>query len=106
MSLQWAYTSNVSLPEEVIKQELLQIKGGVDYGCFIDHYKLWKYVHSKMPQPLPQLQRIIPRVFSTWNAMKGGSDTTTKLLCQVKEGDLVPLNSSQVCCLFYFSRPF
>ena len=99
MCLKWAYALNDPLPEEVIKEELQQVIGDVDCDSFLDHFKIWKYVNDRIPQPLPPLQRLIPRVFSTWNSMKGGSDTTTKLLCQVKEGNLVPRYSSQVCCL-------
>ena len=34
----------------------------------------------KLPRPFPSLKRLIPAVCSFWNAVKGGSDTTTKLL--------------------------
>ena len=103
MSLKWAYVSNEPLPDEVIKEELTQIKGGADYDSFHEHFKIWRYANTRLTQPLPRLQRIIPRIFSTWNAMKGGSDTITKLLCQVKEGNLVPRHSSQVCLFILLS---
>lgn len=35
--------------------------------------------------PLPALARIVPLVISTWNALKGGGDTITKLLDRCKE---------------------
>ena len=98
MSLKWAYTDD-SLPEEVVKEELQEIKG-VDFDSFIEHFKLWRNINTKIPRPLPKLQRVIPRIFSTWNSMKGGSDSTTHLLCHVKEGNLVPRHSSQVRYLF------
>ena len=34
----------------------------------------------KLPRPFPSLKRLIPAVCLFWNAVKGGSDTTTKLL--------------------------
>ncbi len=100
-SLAWAYHSAETLPEEVIKEELESIKG-IDYDSFMDHLKLWRCVNTNIPKPLPTLQRIIPRIYATWNCMKGGSDTTTKLLWQVKQGHLVPIASSQVCYLIVF----
>lgn len=96
MSLKWAYDSRDSLPEAELKDEILAVKG-IDYDSLMDYFKLWRFVNTKMPKPLPRLQRIIPRVFATWNCMKGGSDTTTKLICSTKQGHLVPRKSSQVC---------
>ena len=96
MSLKWAYEATDNFPEVVVREELVPMKN-IDYESFIDFFKLWRFVNTKMPKPLPRIERIIPRVFATWNCMKGGSDTTTKLLCSVKEGHLVPTKSSQVC---------
>ncbi len=48
---------------------------------FLGHFYLWRYVCNKLDLPIPQLERIIPFVLSQWNAIKGGSDTITKLLC-------------------------
>lgn len=33
-----------------------------------------------MPLPVPSFKRLIPAVYAYWNAVKGGSDTTTKLM--------------------------
>jgi len=97
MALKWAYDG--SLPAETnLHQELALIKG-LDFQCFLTHFSLWHQVTTKVPAPLPTLERIIPRVFSVWNAIKGGSDTTTKLLWQVKQGHLIPSDSSQVSFL-------
>ena len=33
-----------------------------------------------LPRPFPSLTRLIPTIYAFWNAVKGGSDTTTKLM--------------------------
>ncbi len=35
---------------------------------------------SHLPLPIPSFTRFIPAVYAYWNAVKGGSDTTTKLM--------------------------
>jgi hypothetical protein len=40
---------------------------------------LWKEM-TLQPLPMPPLERIIPSIHAYWNAVKSGSDTTTKLL--------------------------
>lgn len=40
---------------------------------------LHKDIH-RMVFPLPRIARVIPLVFAYWNAIKGGSDSITKLL--------------------------
>eukprot|EP00558_Chaetoceros_sp_UNC1202_P005528 CAMPEP_0197242346 /NCGR_PEP_ID=MMETSP1429-20130617/8125_1 /TAXON_ID=49237 /ORGANISM="Chaetoceros sp., Strain UNC1202" /LENGTH=201 /DNA_ID=CAMNT_0042702357 /DNA_START=72 /DNA_END=674 /DNA_ORIENTATION=- len=35
---------------------------------------------TKLPKPFPSLRRLIPSIYAFWNAVKGGSDTTTKLM--------------------------
>ena len=40
---------------------------------------LWHAI-SGMPKPIPSLVRIIPSIYAFWNVVKGGSDTTTKLM--------------------------
>ena len=35
---------------------------------------------NKFPRPFPSLKRFIPAVCAFWNAVKGGSDTATKLM--------------------------
>ena len=34
----------------------------------------------KLPMPFPSLKRLIPAICAYWNVVKGGSDTTTKLM--------------------------
>lgn len=38
------------------------------------------YSLSRLPKPFPSLVRLIPTIYAFWNAVKGGSDTTTKLM--------------------------
>jgi hypothetical protein len=38
----------------------------------------WRMV--RLPNPFPSFSYFIPAVFAFWNAVKGGSDTTTKLM--------------------------
>lgn len=35
---------------------------------------------AMLPRPFPSLTRLIPAIYAFWNAVKGGSDTTTKLM--------------------------
>ncbi len=35
---------------------------------------------SNFPSPVPSFLRLIPAIYAFWNAVKGGSDTTTKLM--------------------------
>jgi len=44
------------------------------------YFYLWNYVSTRLPPPIPHLERIIPYVISRWNTVKGGSDAITKLL--------------------------
>ena len=34
----------------------------------------------KLPKPFPSFKRFIPGIYAYWNSVKGGSDTTTKLM--------------------------
>jgi hypothetical protein len=47
---------------------------------FLGYFYLWHYVCEKLPLPIPPLEWVIPFTLSQWNAIKGGSDTITKLL--------------------------
>ena len=40
---------------------------------------LWMSL-SLLPSPIPSFHRLIPAIYAFWNAVKGGSDTTTKLM--------------------------
>ena len=39
---------------------------------------------SSLPAPIPSFARLIPAIYAFWNAVKGGSDTTTKLMDSCK----------------------
>jgi len=81
VALSWAYQPDDNpLPKEDIEQVLVHHKT-LSMESFLGHFYLWTYVCKKMILPIPQLERIIPLVLSQWNAIKGGSDTITKLLC-------------------------
>jgi hypothetical protein len=101
--LKWAYDPTVDMPVANIKKILPQINKDLDFESFQGHFALWKYVSKRIKGPLPRLYRIIPLVFSTWNSLKGGSDTVTKLLWEAHTQ--VPCKSPQVkpsvtFCLF------
>mmetsp|Transcript_7145 Transcript_7145/g.10465 ORF Transcript_7145/g.10465 Transcript_7145/m.10465 type:complete len:544 (+) Transcript_7145:549-2180(+) len=50
--------------------------------AFVESFKLWK-AFRRLKRPLPRSARIIPLLFSVWNAFKGGSDTITKIMDSV-----------------------
>ena len=102
--LKWAYNPNVVLPEAKLKSILPEIDKDLDFESFQGHFALWNYVSNKIPGPLPRLARILPLVFSTWNSLKGGSDTVTKLICHANS--LVPVKSPQVRKSTYASPYF
>jgi hypothetical protein len=80
-ALSWAYQPDDNpLPKEDIEQVLASHKT-LDMESFLGHFYLWHYVCNKLTLPIPQLEWIIPFLLSQWNAIKGGSDTITKLLC-------------------------
>ena len=79
-ALSWAYQqADNPLPKEDIEIVLASSKT-INFESFLGYFHLWSYVYEKLPLPIPQLERIIPYVLSQWNAIKGGSDTITKLL--------------------------
>ena len=68
----------VPIPDEVkeITDDIKRING---LECLQGSVNLWNTVFQ-MPLPLPSLHRIIPAIYAYWNAVKSGSDTTTKLM--------------------------
>eukprot|EP00978_Attheya_sp_CCMP212_P011482 scaffold28323_cov49-Attheya_sp.AAC.2 len=52
----------------------------MDFESFQGHFAMWKYISTRIQAPIPRVLRILPLFFSTWNSLKGGSDTITKLL--------------------------
>jgi hypothetical protein len=79
-ALRWAYEPDDNpLPREAVEQVLGQHKM-INMESFLGYLYLWQYSSTRLPLPLPQLERIIPHALSEWNCIKGGSDTITKLL--------------------------
>ena len=90
-SLKWVYESNPDddeWPAEDITASLSRLQNkaskkgiNIDYeSSYLAFIRIWKFVLGEMNLPVPQLERIIPIVFSLWNTLKGGSDTLTKLM--------------------------
>ena len=81
--LSFAYDE--SIPEEV-KSNLSEILPHVKVdGVALDEHSFFMEVAtykdaSRLSFPLPQIIRIIPLIFAIWNAIKGGSDSITKML--------------------------
>ncbi len=85
-TLEWAYydygndtaIKSLRIPNEIIEiaNDIPTINGKEAlYGTL----KLWRRMfHNNSRLPLPVLRMLIPRSHAKWNAMKGGSDTTTK----------------------------
>ena len=86
LALSWAYPEQplpprhqiIQIPEEVlaIGRTIKQINGD---ETFQGTANLW-YAMCVLPRPIPSLLHIIPGIYAFWNAVKGGSDTTTKLM--------------------------
>jgi hypothetical protein len=78
-SLSRAYKPDNPLLRHDIELVLNDHKG-LDVESFMGYFHLWQFVSTRLPLPIPQLERIIPFAISQWNNIKGGSDTITKLL--------------------------
>ena len=82
LALSWAYdetlTAPIKLPENILQigSSLPQIK---DEDALQGSANLW-FSFKSQSLPVPSLRRIIPAVCAYWNAVKSGSDTTTKLM--------------------------
>jgi hypothetical protein len=85
IGLSWAYPENpvsynqvLDIPSEVMElaSTIPTINGEETLQGTLN---LW-YAISGMPKPIPSLVRIIPSIYAFWNVVKGGSDTTTKLM--------------------------
>jgi hypothetical protein len=61
-------------------------------------FNLWCSL-MKLPKPLPSLERLIPAIYAFWNVVKGGSDTTTKLMDDcITKIPKVHINAESVAC--------
>ncbi len=83
-SLKWAY------PDAVVSSKIIKVPQNIiDIAADIPTINgaetlqgaanIW-YSLSLLPRPIPSFVRMIPAVCAFWNAVKGGSDTTTKLM--------------------------
>jgi hypothetical protein len=86
--LKWAYDNTESKPE-LLNQVLNTM--AVTRSEFDQMFALWHFLSNKMTLPIPPVSRIIPLVLAVWNAMKGGSDTITKLLDSISL--VIPIES-------------
>jgi hypothetical protein len=53
----------------------------------------------RLPKPFPSFERLIPAIYAFWNIVKGGSETTTKLMDDcVTKIPKVQTNAESVAC--------
>ena len=90
ITLDWAYPAHppsdqtprdggiVQIPDKIFKiaQTIKPINGD---DTLQGTANLWLSL-SRLHKPIPSLVRLIPAIYAFWNAVKGGSDTTTKLM--------------------------
>jgi hypothetical protein len=69
--------------EQVLKTVVVA-GGALDASTYFQWLTLWRIVRLTWRPPLPPIARIIPLNLAIWNAVKGGSDTITKLLWMCK----------------------
>ena len=84
LSLQWAYPTLTQRPQVVIVPEHIlaiadTIKTINGRETLQGTANLWLAM-CKLQKPFPSFNRMIPAIYAFWNAVKGGSDTTTKLM--------------------------
>ena len=85
LTLDWAYPEIrngpqvVSIPDEIfeIAEKIPTINGKETLQGTAN---LWFELMFKTPKPFPSFKRFIPGIYAYWNSVKGGSDTTTKLM--------------------------
>ena len=80
--MDWAYdTSNNFIPLDILQiADDVKTIGGEQTLC--GTFDLWREIFRNPDRklPLPSLSHIIPKTHAHWNSVKGGSDTTTKLM--------------------------
>jgi len=82
-STKWMYESNLEHPPTQELQWALN-EAGVKEEEFETRLDTWRYVMNQVALPLPPIVRVLPKIFSTWNGRKVGSDTITYLVDSVK----------------------
>lgn len=80
-ALSWAYDENPVIPQ-VATDLATEVKAINSADSLRSTLGLWRamFLQGSSRLPLPSLTRIIPAVHSYWNSVKGGSDTSTKLM--------------------------
>ena len=81
-SLSWAYHRNQTIPDLALKVADEDKKAINSADTLSSAVFLWRkmFVDNANNLPLPSLIRVIPSVHAYWNSVKGGSDTSTKLM--------------------------
>ena len=84
LALSWAYPALTTRPQIVqIPEEIFSIADTIPNingnEALQGAANLWLAM-SKLPKPFPSFRRLIPGIYAYWNSVKGGSDTTTKLM--------------------------
>jgi len=82
--LRWAYEPGIPMPSDC--QVEAEIKANPKLKLDIHTWHQWVEIFLSITNdigyPLPPMERIIPLIFSCWNAGKSGSDTISKLLAK------------------------
>ena len=82
--LRWAYEPEYPMPTDC--QVEAEIKANpklkLDVHTWHQWVQIFKSIMNDIGYPLPPTERIIPLIFSSWNAGKSGSDTISKLLAK------------------------
>ena len=85
-TLAWAYPPefDTSRPQVIpVPDEVLKVAAGIPTingdETLQGTFNVWLAL-SRLSQPFPSFHRLIPAICAYWNAVKGGSDTTTLLM--------------------------
>ena len=120
LAFDWVDMDGDAMPEvpDVVFQafgdkKLKDLKMGQEsFYCFFGFWRVLNgYCHRKHDNvrwPIPKTARIVPINVAAWNALKGGSDTITKLieLCQEQVGVRSENNIACARLLLYFGVTF
>jgi hypothetical protein len=81
-SLSWAYQRNQAIPDLALNVADEDKKAINSADSLRSTLFLWRKMFVEEPNklPLPSLKSVIPSVHAYWNSVKGGSDTSTKLM--------------------------
>ena len=86
LGLRWAYEPDVPKPVDCqVKAEIeANPRLKLDLYTWNQWIELFHSIMNDIGFPLPPTERIIPLIFSAWNAGKSGSDTISKLLAKLQ----------------------